>query len=234
MYHIVFNADENYIKYTSVLITSIIRNTNPKNHFQNKPYNFHILSNFVSKRTRKKLDWLKKELYKIYPCEISIHIMSDDEFKNFPSSGAAQSSKLPYYRLKLSSVLEKQIDKCVYLDSDMLCLCDIREIFDIDLEGKIAGVVGDPGSKKFKIKFKECGQKKVLHFDKNYFNSGFMLINLKEWKKYDIEQQCEILASKSYYIKAADQDLLNAAIKPQYQLKLDFSYNFNIKTLLYV
>ncbi|XAK47169.1 glycosyltransferase [Campylobacter coli] len=42
---------------------------------------------------------------------------------------AAQSSKLPYYRLKLGSVLEKQIDKCIYLDSDMLCLCDIREIF---------------------------------------------------------------------------------------------------------
>ncbi len=234
MYHIVFNADENYIKYTSVLITSIIRNTNPKNHFQNEPYSFYILSNFVSEKTREKLVQLKKELYKIYPCEISIHIMNDDEFENFPNSGAAQSSKLPYYRLKLGSVLEKQIDKCIYLDSDMLCLCDIREVFDINLEGKIAGIVGDPGSKKFKIKFKEYDQKKVLYFDENYFNSGFLLVNLKEWKKYNIEQQCEILASKSYYIKAADQDLLNAAIKPQYQLKLDFSYNFNIKTLLYV
>lgn len=235
MYHIIFSADENYIKYTAVLITSIVKNTN-KNKFylkENKYY-FHILSNFISDSTIKKIQGLEKELNDIFPCIIQIHILSDKNFKSYPISGAAHSSKLPYYRLKLSSILEEQIDKCLYLDSDMLCLCDIREIFTINLEGKIAGVVGDPGSKKFKIKFKEYGKKKVLYFGKNYFNSGFLLINLKEWRKNDIEQKCENLASKSYYIKAADQDLLNATIKPQYQLKLDFSYNFNIKTLLYV
>lgn len=55
MYHIVFNTNENYIKYISALIIGIIKNTNPKNHFQNKSYSFHILSNFVSEETRKKL-----------------------------------------------------------------------------------------------------------------------------------------------------------------------------------
>ncbi len=55
MYHIVFHADENYIKYTSVLIISIIKNTDPKNHFQNKPYSFYILNNFVGEETREKL-----------------------------------------------------------------------------------------------------------------------------------------------------------------------------------
>ncbi|EKJ0974248.1 glycosyltransferase family 8 protein, partial [Campylobacter coli] len=204
MYHIIFSADENYIKYTSVLITSIIKNTNPKNHFQNRPYSFHILSNFVSEETREKLERLKKELSKIYPCEISIHIMSDDRFENFPSSGAAQNSKLPYYRLKFISLLDDNVDKCLYLDSDMLCMCDIREIFAIDLQGKIIGVVGDPGSKRSKIKFIENNTKKVLKFDENYFNSGFLLINAKEYKKANVEKKCEELAKKCIYIKAAD------------------------------
>ncbi|HEF3642038.1 TPA: glycosyltransferase family 8 protein [Campylobacter jejuni] len=233
MYHIIFSADENYIKYTSVLITSIIKNTNPKNHFQNRPYSFHVLSNFVSEETREKLECLKKELNKIYPCEISIHIMSDDRFENFPSSGAAQNSKLPYYRLKFISLLDDNVDKCLYLDSDMLCMCDIREIFAIDLQGKIIGVVGDPGSKKAKIKFMEDGKKRVLKFDEDYFNSGFLFINVKEYKKARIEQKCEKLAKKCIYIKAADQDLLNATISKDKILKLDFAYNFNIITLLY-
>ncbi|WP_254414492.1 glycosyltransferase family 8 protein [Campylobacter jejuni] len=233
MYHIIFSADENYIKYTSVLITSIIKNTNPKNHFQNRPYSFHVLSNFVSEETREKLECLKKELNKIYPCEISIHIMSDDRFENFPSSGAAQNSKLPYYRLKFISLLDDNVDKCLYLDSDMLCMCDIRELFCMDLKDNIIAVVGDPGSKKAKIKFMEDGKKRVLKFDEDYFNSGFLFINVKEYKKARIEQKCEELAKKCIYIKAADQDLLNATISKDKILKLDFAYNFNIITLLY-
>lgn len=33
MYNIIFSADENYIKYTAVLITSIIKSTNISNSF---------------------------------------------------------------------------------------------------------------------------------------------------------------------------------------------------------
>lgn len=33
MFHIVFNADEKYIPYAAVLMTSIIKNTNPNKTF---------------------------------------------------------------------------------------------------------------------------------------------------------------------------------------------------------
>lgn len=232
MYNIIFSADENYIKYTAVLITSIIKSTNISNSFLDGAYHFHLLSNFLSDNAKEKLEKLQNELSKIYPCKISIYIIKDDEFKNFPSSGAAHSSKLPYYRLKFISLLDS-INKCLYLDSDMLCVCDIRELFYLDLKDNIIAAVGDPGSKRAKIKFIEDGKKRVLKFDENYFNSGFLLINVKEYKKACIEQKCEELAKKCVYIKAADQDLLNATISKNKILKLDFAYNFNIITLLY-
>lgn len=34
MFHIVFNANDNYVKYLSVLITSIVKNTDSKKKFQ--------------------------------------------------------------------------------------------------------------------------------------------------------------------------------------------------------
>ncbi|QOR00893.1 glycosyltransferase family 8 protein [Campylobacter sp. 2014D-0216] len=234
MYHIVFSADESYIKYTAVLITSIVFNTNKHQKMRNEKYYFHILSNFVSNKNRNKLLKLQNTLDKLFPCEIIIHIQNDNDFINFPNSGAAHSLKIPYYRLKLSLIFNKNIEKCLYLDSDMLCMCDIRKIFTIDLHNKIAGVVGDLGSKKNKIKYIENNKKIIHRFDENYFNSGFLLINLKEWNKHNIEQKCEDLASKCYYIKAADQDLLNAVIKPQHQLKFDFSYNFSTVAFCYV
>ncbi|MBM0637784.1 glycosyltransferase family 8 protein [Campylobacter sp. VicNov18] len=234
MYHVVFSADENYIKYTAVLITSIILNTNKNSILENEKYVFHILSDFLSQDTQDKLFRLQKNLNEIFPCEINFHIQEDKAFCHFPFSGAAHSSKIPYYRLKLASIFDNRVQKCLYLDSDMLCMCDIREVFSFDLKDKIVGVVGDLGSKKSKIKYIQNNKKIVFNFDENYFNSGFLLINLSEYRKQNIEQKCEELASKCYYIKAADQDLLNATIKPQYQLKLDFSYNFSAIAFCYV
>lgn len=58
MYHIVLNSDENYIKYSAVLILSIIKNTNKSfinnkeifNH-QEEYYHFHILSADISTKS---------------------------------------------------------------------------------------------------------------------------------------------------------------------------------------
>ena len=72
-----------------------------------------------------------------------------------------------------------------------------------------------------------CKKDKKLHFfDENYFNSGFLLLNAKEYRKYAIENKCEELASCCTYMTAADQDLLNATIPQDKVLKLPFAYNF--------
>lgn len=258
MFHILFSADENYIKYTSVLITSIIYNTNPKltfkdfcqtNSFQPKSssfssyenidfntlskeerqegYIFHILSNAISKATQNKLAQLQNTLNFIYPCKILTHIIDDNTFSSFPISGAAHSNHLPYYRLKLDSYFNNSISKCLYLDSDMLVLCDLRELFAIDLKDHILAAINDPGTKKRKIKYKEHNKNVVFNFSDAYFNSGFLLINTNSYRKHRIQEQCEVLAKKCYYIKAADQDLLNATIPQDKLLKLPIAYNFS-------
>lgn len=259
MFHIVFSADENYIKYTAVLINSIIKNTNLNLHFKDfcqKPipqmppnssfssyenlnfddlsaknraegYVFHILSDQISTATQNKLKALEKSLNEIYPCLITAHILNDDEFSDFPVSGAAHSNFLPYYRLKLKNYLNSSVDRCLYLDSDMLCLCDLRELFAIDLKDNILAAINDPGSKKRKIKFKQNSNIITHKFTNDYFNSGFLLINTKAYIENKIEQKCQSLAQNATYIKAADQDLLNATIPANKLLKLPISYNFS-------
>lgn len=259
MFHIIFSSDENYIKYTAVLINSIIKNTNtnlsfkdicqtrgfsaPKDssfssykaiNFDNlsseqkqEGYIFHILSDNVSSQTQNKLNSLQNELNQIYPCQILTHIIDDKEFANFPISGAAHSNFLPYYRLKLKNYLNPSVDRCLYLDSDMLCLCDLRELFAIDLGDNILAAVNDPGSKKRKIKFKQNNNIITHKFTNDYFNSGFLLINTKAYIENKIEQKCQSLAQKCTYIKAADQDLLNTLIPNDKLLKLPIAYNFS-------
>lgn len=251
MFHIVFSADENYIPYTAVLIASIVQNTDTSKGFERlcqssnmgdnsairnlkveslskrqEGYIFHILSDSVSEQAREKLKGLEKSLTEIYPCTIQVHIMQEFDFKQFPKCGAAHSNYLPYCRLKMDAFLNREVEKCLYLDSDMLCLFDIRELFALDLSDKIVAAVGDCGTKNRKIKFVQKGQKKLHFFDENYFNSGFLLLNAKEYRKEKIEKKCEELASCCTYITAADQDLLNATIPQDKVLKLPFAYNF--------
>lgn len=259
MFHIIFSSDENYIKYTAVLINSIIKNTNTNLSFKDicqtrgfsapkdssfssykainfddlsseqkqEGYIFHILSDNISNQTQNKLNSLQNELNQIYPCQILTHIIDDKEFANFPISGAAHSNFLTYYRLKLESYLDPSVDRCLYLDVDMLCLFDIRELFAIDLGDNILAAVNDPGSKKRKMKYKQNNQIITHKFTNDYFNAGFLLINTKVYKQNQIEQKCQSLAQNATYIKAADQDLLNALIPNDKLLKLSIAYNFS-------
>ncbi|WP_096019150.1 glycosyltransferase family 8 protein [Campylobacter lanienae] len=259
MFHIIFSSDENYIKYTAVLINSIIKNTNINLSFKDicknsgfdapkdssfssyeainfddlsseqkqEGYIFHILSDNISSQTQNKLNSLQNELNQIYPCQILTHVIDDKEFSNFPISGAAHSNFLPYYRLKLKNYLNPSVDRCLYLDSDMLCLCDLRELFAIDLKDNILAAINDPGSKKRKIKYKQNSNIITYKFTNDYFNSGFLLINTKAYIENKIEQKCQSLAQNATYIKAADQDLLNATIPANKLLKLPISYNFS-------
>lgn len=90
MFHIVFNADENYIKYLSVLLVNIIQNTDKTKIFRDyigggvltqklqekdeeEGYIFHILSDTLSQECQDKLQALQEQLSLIYPCEIRIH-----------------------------------------------------------------------------------------------------------------------------------------------------------------
>ena len=74
MYHIVFNADENYIKYASVLITNIIHKINKTNNCAPMPLCFHILTNRLSQDTQDKLNALcDSTLQELYPFCIKIY-----------------------------------------------------------------------------------------------------------------------------------------------------------------
>ena len=261
MYHIVFNANDDYIKYLAVLCHSIVKNAahnniietmggggelsfthtqsiscyekdnesippslnNPdlskdntslyksqNSQIQNNPFAFHILTNGLKHETEQKLQALELELNKIYPCKFHVYTLSDSIFQGLPK---LNNNYLTYFRIKMASCLPKEIQKCLYLDVDMLCMADIREIFYKDLQGKICGVVLDTHYLPSRIMPSVNGGENngfSLNID-TYFNAGLMLIDLEQYRKHNIEQKCfEWL--KQYIPIWHDQDTLNAVL----------------------
>lgn len=112
---------------------------------------------------------------------------------------------------------------CLYLDIDMLVVGDLRELFTLDMGDKCVGVVSDY-VRKFK-KLRPNGKNhKEIYFSGTYFNAGFLLLNLIEWRKQNITQKCfEIMAN--YHLDMHDQDALNALITKNQRIKLPFEFN---------
>ena len=270
MFHICFAADENYIKYTAVLITSIIKSTDTSRKFKDffaqnsaaqsvagggdfenskqpsKPLNnglsaykkldytalsddeksegyiFHILTDKITENSRKKLEKLAQNLSEIYPCEILVHICNDTIFQGLPK---LNGNYLAYFRLFIPNFMPRDLKMCLYLDTDMLALQDLRGLFALDLSDKVLAAVMDKVEAiKAAYKCKVIESIEGLHDGGFYFNSGFLLMNLREWQRQDTQKQCFDFL-RDFKPLWHDQDALNYAISRDKVLLLPPQYN---------
>lgn len=188
-------------------------------------YVFHIFSDFLSDDSRTRFAHLAKDLAKIYPCEICIHICDDKLFSGLPY---LNGNYLTYFRFFIPRFMLPNCTVCLYLDIDMLVVGDLRELFTLDMDDKCVGVVKDyivrnSLRKKPKLIAKRSDFKDI-DFTGTHFNAGFLLLNLPEWKKQNIVQRSfEVMAN--YHLDMHDQDTLNAVIVEQNRLKLPFEFN---------
>ncbi|EAI4303766.1 glycosyltransferase family 8 protein [Campylobacter jejuni] len=222
MYNIVLAADNNYIKYVAVVLSSIIKNTKENEKFASEKYIFHILTDGISFTNHQKLKILIDYLTSIYPCELKIHIIDEKQFQDFPK--AWHVNHATYYRFEIANILGAEVSKCLYVDADILACDDIREVFYIDLNDKIVGVVTDSCSHLCtKLKSKKGGSD--INFNPlYYFNAGIIMIDLNKWRQYNIKQKC-IQAFLDYdHGGLADQSYLNIALK-DYTYKLPLNWN---------
>lgn len=185
---------------------------------KSSPYHFHILSDFISQETRDKLEAFIATLNKIYPCQISIHIFSDDIFHSCIPWGFEykySKSYVAYYRLLFARYLPQNATKCLYLDTDMLVLCDIRELWDMDFGKSILASSSGFTSKNARwdraLQSKQDG--KITTFEvPYYFCSGLLFINVTQWRAQNIESKCLDFMQK-YSVEYPDQDALNIILK---------------------
>lgn len=111
------------------------------------------------------------------------------------------------------------IKKALYVDTDLLCLNDISELFHVNLDNFIALVTEDAISSILEKHCRNIGMQ-----ENSYFNSGVLLINIPEYIKYDIGKKAVKLAQDKNYIYM-DQDVLNILLENK--VKIDITYKYN-------
>ncbi len=168
----------------------------------------------LQKKTKHKLQSLETTLNAIYPCTIAFHPLSQKEFENLAPWGESGPNWTAYFRLKIGDVLDSHIARCVYLDTDILVLKDIRELFMMDIGDKAIGASRDINIAGVDI------VRDGLVDAQEYCNSGILLIDLAKWRTKPFED-----IQTFTYMQLPDQDFINFIFKGEIHI-LPCKWNF--------
>lgn len=209
---IFFSVDDRFVPYLVVTLTSIYENIN-----QNNKYDIHILYVDLKEKNKISIKKLEKNNFRITFDDVTDYLLAISD--KLPVRD--YYSKTTYFRLFIAE-LYPNLNKVIYLDSDIVVLKDIKDLYDIDIKDNLLGAVNDTI-----MRLEECQLyvEKALgisHF--NYFNAGVLLINTKQFREKNILNRFLKLLSYYNFVIAQDQDYLNVICK-DHVLILDESWD---------
>lgn len=207
---IVMATDDNYAFQTGVAISSII-----KNKKKDTEYEFFILEN------GKLADQSKEKIQNTFGRDVDIHFLYVDEKKFREAYTAIYISVATYYRFLIMDLLP-QYDKCIYLDVDLLVLFDLNAVYELNIEDYYLASVLDCGIQYYNEKYKSYLLEMDISSDKEYFNAGFLVMNLKKMRQDNLKNK--LMEYVGHPFKMMDQDILNKCCRG-YVKYLPLKYN---------
>lgn len=206
--------DENYIDQMKVLMTSIYIN-NPGEIF-----NVYLIHSGIPEE---KLNGLEKDLakfsYKLF------QVRADDGL----FSSARVTDRYPkemYYRLLAGKLLPDNLDKIIYIDPDILVINSLKDLWEMDISDSLFAAASHTG----KTDMANNVNKIRLGTDTDYYNSGFLLINLKKAREEIVPEEIFAYADKNYKnLLLPDQDILNAMYGDKIFPIKDSIYNYDAR-----
>ena len=200
---IFFAVDDGYVPFLAVALQSLIENSS-KNYY----YSIKILYTNINEENKKKINKYKKENVNIEFVDLNYYIEKVKD-KLYTRD---YYTKTTYFRLFIPD-LYPQYDKVLYLDSDIVVLGDIAELYNTNIKGNLVAAVPDDSVQTIP-EFAEYVEKVVgVASYKNYFNAGILLMNLDEFRKIDFQGKFLYLLETVKFSVAQDQDYLNRLCK---------------------
>lgn len=198
MIDIVCNIDENYVEHCGVMLTSLFI------HNSDLDIRVHIINTGVNDKGKHRLI----ECGLKFNIDILFYDVDFSYIKEYPITEKDHLSLAAYLRLFMSNLLPDNIDKVLYLDCDLLVVDSIKELWEMDIDGVAVAAVEErepfdtesPKDLKYPVEY-------------SYFNSGVMLVNLKEWRECNLcAEAMRFISINNSLIKLHDQDVLNALL----------------------
>ncbi|SES41809.1 glycosyltransferase family 8 protein [Salipaludibacillus aurantiacus] len=208
--HIVTAANNKYAEPLAVMLYSLL-----KNKTSDMPVKIYIIDSRLTFQNKRKIT----KAIQPYKSEVKFLKIDSSRYSQLKTSG--HLTKETYYRFSIPDILDKTIQKALYLDCDMVVKGDVTDLWNHDLGNNIVGAVENPG---LTHRFKDLS----IPETSKYFNAGVLLINLKKWREKNMTKHLLHYIKKNHSkIKLCSQDPLNALLHNKW-LKIDPAWNYQV------
>lgn len=159
--------------------------------------------------------------------------LEDIELESYISKIQIDRLDYPFF-LHRALMFDKLDEKVVFLDSDTICLTDIKKLYNIDLEGKLIGAAQHNWLVDYKKAFNvykptEQLKKHIKIDDSVFFNAGVMLVDCKQWKKINATSKIFNIFEtyRGEYYDWNDEVALNCLFGRDMCKFIDVRWNYN-------
>lgn len=198
--NIFFTINDAYAKYLATAMASILKNTQ-------REICFYIIDGGISDDNKRKLSLLNH----IRNFEIEYLPINKNLFNKMPKSSQSHISNETNYRFLISSI-KPNMDKCLFLDADLVIDGDIGKLWDIDIHSYYMAAVTDQAP----LEKGSWAASLPLPPQYTYVNTGVTIMNLKKWREDNIEQKLfDNVIKYSKLLRFPDQDILNITLAPK-------------------
>ncbi len=202
---IFFTIDDGYAPYLHVALISLIENA-----AKDRKYKIIVVYQELNEENRNNLSALVKD-----------HPNFEMEFKYMKQSLDMITDRIEnrlrsdyftmtiYFRIFIPDMYP-EYDKAIYIDSDIIVPGDISELYDTDMHNNLIGVVTDGSVNDVPELQRYMTESLGLKLG-DYFNSGMLLMNMKELRNVKLAEHFLYLLNKYHFdCVAPDQDYLNS------------------------
>ncbi len=193
-----FASDDAYAPFLGVAIRSLLASADPKRF-----YRIHILTEGLTAENTAKL----------LAEQTDNAVITFDDVKDRVAAIAADLhmrdyySAATYYRIFIGD-LYPEYHKALYLDSDLVFVGDVCQLYDTDLGDAIVGAIRDDVVAMEQV-FGDYVATVVGVPADRYFNAGVLLLNLERYRALSLETRFLELLRRRRFTVAQDQDYLN-------------------------
>ena len=194
-----FSTDDRYLPFLDVAIASLIEHASRAYR-----YRLVILHTGLSPDGMEKILRRRNESFLIDFTDISA------EVENIRAAfrDVYHFSVVTYYRLFIASLFP-QYRKIVYLDSDLVVLGDVSELYHTELNGAILAAAPEQYVRNTPA-FRHYAEKALNVDPDGYVNAGVLVLDLDEFRRHRIEERfVELITRYNFDLLDPDQAYLN-------------------------
>lgn len=221
--NIVLTADRKYIAIILVVMTSVVLN------MRGGTARFFIFSQDFGKIEQNLLNQFAAR----YGCVV-VNVPMENHLHYFQNADLSTSplqylSLACYFRLLMFKILPNDVEKCFYIDGDMIVGTDLSQLYHDMPDDRLAAVCPEVSAMQCRhtvlghcMEYPEFSLFQSDPYYAPYFNSGFFLLNVRMARDMNLFDRAIEFLARHPNPPYPDQDTLNAILGQMHRDKIMF------------